>query len=103
MHIMPGETVAIQGLGGLGHLAIQYAARMGYRVVALSSSGSKEEFAKKLGAHDYIDGSKVDTVEAVNNLGGAALVVATSPNPKIMGPMLGALNANGKLLVLGGK
>jgi NADPH:quinone reductase-like Zn-dependent oxidoreductase len=64
MHITPGETVAVLGLGGLGHLAIQYAARMGYRVVALSSSGEKEHFAKKLGAHDYIDGSKGDPVEA---------------------------------------
>ncbi len=101
MHIIPGETVAVQGLGGLGHLAIQYAARMGYRVVALSSSGDKEDFAKKLGAHDYIDGSKVDTAEALRKLGGAALVVATAPNGKIMGPLLPALNAGGKLLVLG--
>ncbi|KAI9878853.1 MAG: hypothetical protein M1830_010325 [Pleopsidium flavum] len=101
MHVTPGETVAIQGLGGLGHLAVQYANRMGYRVVALSSSGSKEEFAKKLGAHDYIDGSKVDTVEALKKLGGAALIVATSPDTKTMGPLLGGLNATGKLLVLG--
>lgn len=103
MHIIPGETVAVQGLGGLGHLAIQYAARMGYRVVALSSSGEKEHFARKLGAHEYIDGSKVDTVEALKKLGGAAMVVATAPNAKIMGPMLGALNAGGKLLILGRK
>ena len=101
MHITPGETVAVQGLGGLGHLAIQYAARMGYRVVALSSSGEKEHFAKKLGAHDYIDASKVDTVEALKKLGGAAMVVSTAPNAKVMGPLLGALNAGGKLLILG--
>ncbi len=103
MHIISGETVAVLGLGGLGHLAIQYAARMGYRVVALSSGGEKEHFARKLGAHDYIDGSKVDTVEALKKLGGAAMVVATAPNAKAMGPLLGALNANGKLLILGGK
>ena len=103
MHIIPGETVAVQGLGGLGHLAIQYAARMGYRVVALSSSGEKKDFAMKLGAHDYIDGSKEDTVEALKKLGGATLVVSTAPNAKVMGPLLGALNAAGKLLILGGE
>lgn len=103
MHITPGETVAVLGLGGLGHLAIQYAARMGYRVVALSSGGEKEQFAKELGAHDYIDGSKGDTVEALKKLGGAAMVVATAPNAKVMGPLLGALNPFGKLLILGSK
>lgn len=103
MKIIPGETVAVQGLGGLGHLAIQYANRMGYRVVALSSSGKKEKFARELGAHEYIDASKVDTVEALNKLGGAALVVATAPDAKIMGPLLGALKARGILLMLGGK
>lgn len=58
MKVPAGETVAIQGLGGLGHLGVQYAAHMGYRTVALSSTGSKEKFAKVLGATDYIDGSK---------------------------------------------
>lgn len=59
-NVTSGDLVAVQGLGGLGHLAIQYASKMGYRVVAISSSSSKKEFATKLGAHDYIDGSKGD-------------------------------------------
>ncbi|KAI9810517.1 MAG: hypothetical protein M1827_006190 [Pycnora praestabilis] len=100
MDITPGEIVAIQGLGGLGHLALQYANKMGYRVVALSSSGAKEKFAKELGAHDYIDGSKQDQVEELQKLGGAALIVATAPNPKTLGPLTGGLKALGKLLVL---
>lgn len=58
--ITPGDTVAIQGLGGLGHLAVQYANKMGYKVVALSSNDKKKDFAKKLGAHEYIDSSKDD-------------------------------------------
>ena len=72
MDIRPGETVAIQGLGGLGHLGIQYASKMGYRTVALSSSGAKEKFARLLGAHEYIDGSKEDQGEILSKLGGAA-------------------------------
>ena len=100
MKITPGETVAIQGLGGLGHLAIQYAARMGYRVVALSSGGSKEKFAKDLGATDYVDGSKEDQAQALQKIGGAALIVVTAPNPSTMGELLGGLGPQGKLLIL---
>ncbi len=92
--------MAIQGLGGLGHLGIQYAARMGYRTVALSSSGSKEKFAKDLGATDYIDGSKENHAQALQKIGGAALIVVTAPNPAIMGELLGGLAPQGKLLVL---
>ena len=103
MKIPPGEIVAIQGLGGLGHLAIQYAAKMGYRVVALSSSGSKEQFAKELGASEYIDGSKQDHGEALQKLGGAALVVCTAPNPEVMNSLMPGLGPMGKLLILAGK
>jgi len=100
MNITPGDTVAVQGLGGLGHLAIQYARRMGYRTVALSSSDKKRDFALGLGANDYIDSSKVDTVEALQKMGGASLVVVTAPNPKLMGPMVNACGPGGKVLVL---
>lgn len=100
LKVPAGETVAIQGLGGLGHLGIQYAARMGYRTVALSSSGSKEKFAKELGATDYIDGSKEKHAEALQKIGGAALIVVTAPNPSIMGELLGGLASQGKLLIL---
>lgn len=98
--ITPGETVAVQGLGGLGHLAIQYASKMGYRVVALSSSGAKEKFARDLGATDYIDGSKEDHAEALQKLGGAALIVATAPEPSILGKLVTGLGIVGKLLIL---
>lgn len=100
MAISPGETVAIQGLGGLGHLAIQYANKMGYRVVALSHGDSKKDFAKQLGAHEYINTSKQDASEELTKLGGAALIVVTAPNPEIVTPLTGGLAAGGKLLIL---
>lgn len=100
MKITPGETVGIQGLGGLGHLALQYASKMGYRVVALSSSASKEKFAKDLGASDYVDGSKTDQVEYMKKLGGAGLIVSTAPNRDVVGQLVGGLAPEGKLLIL---
>ncbi|KAL9012013.1 MAG: hypothetical protein Q9173_003184 [Seirophora scorigena] len=99
-HISPGETVAVQGLGGLGHLAIQFASKMGYRTVALSSSGAKEKFARDLGATDYIDGSKEDHSEGLQRLGGASLIVATAPDPSILGKLVTGLGVLGKLLIL---
>ncbi|GAB7356280.1 hypothetical protein MBLNU459_g7087t1 [Dothideomycetes sp. NU459] len=100
MDIVQGDVVAVQGLGGLGHLAIQYARRMGYRTVALSSSSDKKDFAHKLGAHDYIDTSKEDVAQALQKLGGAALVVVTAPNPKVMSPLVAGCQAGGKVLIL---
>ncbi|KAL2049423.1 hypothetical protein ABVK25_010327 [Lepraria finkii] len=100
MNITSGETVAIQGLGGLGHLAVQYANKMGFKVVALSSSGAKEKFAKDLGAHVYIDGSKENHAEALRNMGGAAMIVSTAPNPGIMGELINGLAPMGKLILL---
>lgn len=73
---------------------------MGYKVVALSSDDKKKDFAKKLGAHEYIDSSKVDAAEKLTEMGGAALIVCTAPNPKIIGPLTGGLGLGGKLLVL---
>ena len=100
MGIPPGEIVAIQGLGGLGHLALQFASKMGYRVVALSSSASKEKFARDLGATDYIDGSKQSQSEALKKMGGAALIVSTAPNPDVLNELLGGLEPLGKILML---
>jgi len=100
MNILQGETVAIQGLGGLGHLAVQYSRKMGYRTVALSSSDKKRDFATKLGANDYVDGSKEDTAEALQKISGAALIVVTAPNPEIVSSLLNGLGAGGKLLIL---
>ncbi|KAF2144818.1 uncharacterized protein K452DRAFT_222700 [Aplosporella prunicola CBS 121167] len=100
MHITAGDTVAVQGLGGLGHLALQYARRMGYRVVAVSSSATKRDFALQLGAHDYVDSSKEDVAQALQKIGGAALVVVTAPNKDAVGNAVGGCAAGGKVLVL---
>jgi len=100
MNIEQGAVVAVQGLGGLGHLAVQYARKMGYRTVALSSSDAKRKFATDLGATDYVDGSKEKTVEALQKMGGADLIVVTAPNPKIITDLPWALAPLGKVLVL---
>jgi len=98
--IVPGDLVAVQGLGGLGHLAVQFANKMGYRVAALSSGDSKRDFAKKLGAHEYINTSSDDPAKKLMELGGAALIVCTAPNPKAISPLTGGLEPGGKVLVL---
>ncbi|KAJ9156466.1 Polyketide synthase, enoylreductase domain [Pleurostoma richardsiae] len=100
LNVGPGEIVAVQGLGGLGHLAIQYARKFGWRVVAVSRGSSKEAFAKELGAHEYIDSSKVDPGEALKNLGGASLIVTTTPVAAAITPLMKGLGLLGKLLVL---
>lgn len=100
LQIPPGETLAIQGLGGLGHLAIQYASRMGYRVIALSSSASKRDFALSLGATEFVDGSKEDHAQYLQEKGGVACIVSTAPNANVVGQLIGGLAPNGKLLVL---
>lgn len=100
MHVVQGSVVAVQGLGGLGHLGVQYANKMGYKVVALSSGSDKKDFATKLGAHHYIDTSKEDPVQALQKLGGADMIVATAPNPKAISPLVGGLAVGGKLVVL---
>ncbi|EFE45129.1 hypothetical protein TRV_00067 [Trichophyton verrucosum HKI 0517] len=100
MKLMPGSTVAIQGLGGLGHLAIQYANKFGYRVVALSRGSDKEKFAKELGAHIYIDGGKGDVGEQLQAIGGADMIVSTAPSRRAVEPLLKGLGMLGKLLVL---
>src|SRR5271168_2638384 len=98
--IIPGEVVGVQGLGGLGHLALQYTNKMGYRTVAISSSADKEKFARDLGAHDYIDGSKGDVGEQLQKMGGAACIIFTAPNAKLIPSLLGGLGPLGKLLIL---
>ncbi|KAF2276805.1 alcohol dehydrogenase [Westerdykella ornata] len=100
MKITPGDVCAVQGLGGLGHLALQYARKMGFKTVALSSSDAKREFAFQLGANEYIDTSKEDAAEALQKMGGASLVVVTAPNPKLMSPLVKACGPLGKLLLL---
>lgn len=96
----PGDTVAVQGIGGLGHLAIQYAAKMGFRTVALSSGADKEELARQLGAHEYIDTKSVAAAEGLQKLGGADLVLATAPHSSAITSTVDGLKARGKLLLV---
>ncbi|QSZ36378.1 hypothetical protein DSL72_006254, partial [Monilinia vaccinii-corymbosi] len=98
--VPPGEVVAVQGLGGLGHLAVQYAAKMGFKVVAISSGGKKRDHAHQLGAHEYIDTSKEDVVKRLSELGGAAMIVCTAPDGKAVSSLMGGLADRGKLLIL---
>ncbi|KAK0714535.1 dehydrogenase [Lasiosphaeris hirsuta] len=100
MGIKPGETVAVQGLGGLGHLALQYARRMGYRVVAISRGTDKEKAAREFGAHHYIDSTKGDIGEQLNALGGAALAITTASTAEAITPLIKGLGVLGKLLIL---
>jgi len=96
----PGDTVAVQGVGGLGHLAIQYANRMGFRVVALSSSDDKRALAEELGAHAYVDGSADDPAEVLQSMGGADVLLATAPHSDAIAKAMGGLAARGQLLLV---
>ena len=96
----PGDTVAVQGIGGLGHLALQYAARMGFRTVAISRGADKESLARELGAHEYVDTDKAPAAEALKALGGADVVLATAPNSEAIGSTVNGLKSRGKLLIV---
>jgi D-arabinose 1-dehydrogenase-like Zn-dependent alcohol dehydrogenase len=96
-----GDTVAVQGIGGLGHLGIQYARRMGFRTIAIGRGGDKAPLAEKLGAHQYIDTANSDPVKELKKLGGANLILATAPDSKSMSVLVNGLARNGKLLVVG--
>lgn len=95
-----GDTVAVQGIGGLGHLAIQYAARMGFRTVAISRGADKEDLARGLGAHEYVDTAKGTAAKGLLALGGADLVLATAPHGEAIASTIGGLKARGKLLIV---
>ncbi|KAL7924484.1 GroES-like protein [Trichoderma austrokoningii] len=95
-----GGLVAVNGLGGLGHLAVQYASKMGYEVVAISSGDEKAALAKEFGASHYINASKTDAVAEILKLGGADIIVQTAPNPATISKLVGALATCGKLLNL---
>ncbi|PWI73126.1 hypothetical protein PCL_10141 [Purpureocillium lilacinum] len=100
MHVEQGALVAVQGLGGLGHLAVQYANKMGYEVVVLSSGDDKAAFATELGAHHYINTKTKDTAKELQKLGGADIIVQTAPNPEVVSSLVYGLAAGGKLLSL---
>ena len=96
----PGDVVAVQGLGGLGHLGVQFASKLGFHTVALSRGSDKEALARELGARDYIDTDAGDPAEALQQLGGARVVLATAPNAQAIESVLGGLGNDGQLLVV---
>lgn len=95
------ELVAIHGVGGLGHLGIQFAARLGFRVVAVNRGRDKEQLARSLGAHDYIDTSAADPAAALRALGGARAIIATVTDAAAMQTIVGGLGSNGTLMAIG--
>jgi len=96
-----GELVAVQGIGGLGHLGIQYARQMGFRTVAVGRGQEKEPLAHKLGASVFIDNATANPSEELSKLGGARVILATAPDAKAMSALVDGLAPGGKLLVLG--
>jgi D-arabinose 1-dehydrogenase-like Zn-dependent alcohol dehydrogenase len=97
----PGDLVAILGVGGLGHLGVQFAAKMGFKTVAIARGGDKERLARQLGASHYIDSHQQDAAAELTKLGGARVILATVTSGKAMSAVLGGLGVNGKLIVLG--
>src|SRR5260221_236034 len=98
---LPSDLVAVQGIGGLGHLGIQFAKKFGYRVAAISRGADNAALAKRLGADLYIDGATTDAASELQKLGGARVILATAPSGKSMSGLVGGLSVNGTLLVVG--
>ena len=96
-----GDLVAVQGIGGLGHLGIQFARQMGFWTVAIGRGADKQALAKKLGAHDYIDNAAGPPAEALQKLGGAHVVLATAPDSKAMSALVDGLRPRGTLMIIG--
>lgn len=98
--IKPGDLVAVQGIGGLGHLALQYSVKMGMRTVAISHSDNKKDLAKELGAHHFINTQNENPAKALQKLGGAKLILATAPSGEAISKVVDGLAANGELLAV---
>jgi D-arabinose 1-dehydrogenase-like Zn-dependent alcohol dehydrogenase len=98
---VPGDLVAVLGVGGLGHLGIQFANKLGYQVVAISRGKESESLAKKLGAHIYIDSSATNPAAELKKLGGAKVILSTAPSGKAMASLIDGLGANGTMMVIG--
>ncbi len=97
----PGDLVAIQGIGGLGHLGVQFANKMGFKTVAISHGKDKESLAKKLGAHVYIDTETENVTKALNKLGGAKVILVTAPSGKSITPLIDGLGNQGQMVIVG--
>ncbi len=98
---MPGDVVAVLGVGGLGHLGIQFASKFGYKVAAVGRGSESATLAKKLGATVYIDNKATNAAEELQKLGGAQAILATAPSSKAMSEVIDGLAPNGKLMVVG--
>ena len=98
---VPGDLVAVLGIGGLGHLGIQFANKFGYKVAAIGRGSENAALAKKLGASVYIDNKVTNAAEALQKLGGARVILATAPSSKAMSEVIDGLGPNGKLMVVG--
>ncbi|MGD0211880.1 MAG: alcohol dehydrogenase [Terriglobales bacterium] len=98
---MPGDVVAVLGIGGLGHLGIQFANKFGYNVVAIGRGSENGALAKKLGANQYIDSQSTNAAQTLQELGGAQVILATAPSSKAMSELVDGLAPNGKLMVIG--
>ncbi len=98
---LPGDLVAVQGIGGLGHLGIQFANKFGYKVAAVGRGSENAALAKKLGAAVYIDSKAANAAEQLQKLGGAQVILATAPSSKAMSELFDGLGPNGKLMVIG--
>ena len=98
---LPGDVVAVQGIGGLGHLGIQFANKFGFKVAAIGRGAENEALAKKLGAAVYIDSKSTNAGQALQKLGGAQVILATAPSSKAMSELIDGLGPNGKLMVVG--
>ena len=98
---LPGDLVAVQGVGGLGHLGIQFANKFGYKVAAIGRGPGNAALAKKLGASVYIDSTATKAAEELQKLGGARVVLATAPSSKAMSELIDGLGPNGELMVVG--
>lgn len=96
-----GDLAAVHGIGGLGHLGIQYARQMGFRTVAIGRGKDKQPLASKLGAHEYIDINAGNPAEALQKLGGARIILATAPDSKSISSLFDGLGTNGKLVIVG--
>src|SRR5258708_4287623 len=97
---MPGDLVAVLGIGGLGHLGIQYARQMGFRTVAIGRGADKEGLTRKLGAQEYVDTNAGDPAGTLQKLGGARVILATAPDSKAISALVDGLGPNGNLVVI---
>ncbi|HZV58757.1 MAG TPA: alcohol dehydrogenase [Candidatus Eremiobacteraceae bacterium] len=98
---LPGDLVAVQGIGGLGHLGIQFGSKFGYRVAAVGRGSENSGLAKKLGATVYIDSKATNAAQELQKLGGAKVILATAPNAKSITNLVGGLGVNGKMVLVG--